>query len=422
MLSCHTKPTVLGRTYPTKKQYVLESRIFETSMADKAYITPKVLKWARESARMTEETAAAKVSVPVDKLKSWEDGTELPTIRQAQTLAQAYKRPFALLFLPDVPRDFQPLQDFRKSGAKELTTSSIFIIREIQQKQAWISEVYAENQEEKLPFIGRFSIYDRPQAVAQDMLGTLGIQAANYKSQNPIREWIDAAEKNGIFVSRTSFIHSRLKLDSDELQGFAIADAHAPFVFVNSDDWNAPQLFTLVHELAHLWIAETGISNELEPELTHKGKFHPVELFCNEVAAHALMPEEMVSGFGATAFQSSKEIFRLAKQFGVSAFALLVRAFNLRLIGLSTYQELKKQAEVDFQEFLRKEEAKRIRQKEAKKNSPLYYPTTIGRNGRLFIQVVLDAYRGGAIAPSLASSLLNVQINKFAKLESKMYA
>lgn len=371
---------------------------------------------------MTEETAAAKVSVPVDKLKSWEDGTELPTIRQAQTLAQAYKRPFALLFLPDVPRDFQPLQDFRKSGAKELTTSSIFIIREIQQKQAWISEVYAENQEEKLPFIGRFSIYDRPQAVAQDMLGTLGIQAANYKSQNPIREWIDAAEKNGIFVSRTSFIHSRLKLDSDELQGFAIADAHAPFVFVNSDDWNAPQLFTLVHELAHLWIAETGISNELEPELTHKGKFHPVELFCNEVAAHALMPEEMVSGFGATAFQSSKEIFRLAKQFGVSAFALLVRAFNLRLIGLSTYQELKKQAEVDFQEFLRKEEAKRIRQKEAKKNSPLYYPTTIGRNGRLFIQVVLDAYRGGAIAPSLASSLLNVQINKFAKLESKMYA
>lgn len=391
-------------------------------MADKAYITPNVLKWARESARMTEETAAAKVAVSVERLRSWEDGTEQPSIRQAQTLAKAYKRPFALFFLPDIPRDFQPLQDFRKSDAKQLTTSSIFMIREIQQKQAWISEVYAENQEEKLPFIGRFSINDQPQVVAANMLNTLGIHPADYNTNNPIREWIDGAEKNGIFVSRTSFINSRLKLDSEELQGFAIADDLAPFVFVNSDDWNAPQLFTLVHELAHLWIAQTGISNEVEPELTHKDKFHPVELFCNEVAAHALMPEEMVLGHGATAFQSSKEVFKLAKQFGVSSFALLVRALNLRLISLPTYQTLKKQAEVDFQAFLDKEEAKRKKQKEANKNSPLYYPTTISRNGRLFIQVVLDAYRGGAIAPNLASSLLNVQTNKFAKLESKMYA
>ncbi|HLW39437.1 MAG TPA: XRE family transcriptional regulator, partial [Brumimicrobium sp.] len=232
-------------------------------MADKAYITPNVLKWARESARMTEETAAAKVSVKVDRLKEWEAGTSQPTIKQAQTLAKAYKRPFALFFLPEIPRDFQPLQDFRKSGSKSLTTSSIFIIREIQQKQAWISDVYSENQEEKLDFVGRFSIEDDPQSVAKDILDTLKINPALYKTDNPIKEWIDAAESNGIFVSRTSFIHSRLKLDSEELQGFAIADAHAPFVFVNSDDWNAPQLFTLVHELAHIWIAETGISNEV---------------------------------------------------------------------------------------------------------------------------------------------------------------
>lgn len=236
-------------------------------MGDKANITPNVLKWARESARMTEEIAAAKVSVTIAKLLEWESGDSQPTIRQAQTLAKAYKRPFALFFLPDIPRDFQPLQDFRKNGSKELTTSSIFIIREIQQKQAWISDVYAEDNEEKLVFFGRFTINDRPEVVAKDILRTLNIAPANYKTENPIKEWIDAAETNGIFVSRTSFIHSRLKLDSDELQGFAIADPYAPFVFVNSDDWNAPQLFTLVHELAHIWIAETGISNDIEPYL-----------------------------------------------------------------------------------------------------------------------------------------------------------
>jgi Zn-dependent peptidase ImmA (M78 family)/DNA-binding XRE family transcriptional regulator len=390
-------------------------------MADKAFITPNVLKWARESARMTEEIAAAKVSVSVEKLKEWEDGTSQPTIRQAQTLAKSYKRPFALFFLPDIPRDFQPLQDFRKSGSKSLTTSSIFIIREIQQKQGWISDVYAENQEEKLPFVGRFNINDNPQKVAEDILQTLNINPLLYKTDNPIKEWIDAAETNGIFISRTSFIHSRLKLDAEELQGFAIADTHAPFVFVNSEDWNAPQLFTLVHELAHIWIAETGISNEVEPNLKQKDTFHPVELFCNEVAANTLMPQEIILNFDSSLFQSSKDVFKIAKQLGVSSFALLVRALNLHIISFATYNNLKKQADKDFAEYLRIEAEKKAKQKErAKPGGPNYFLLKLNRNSRLFTQTVLDAFRGGYIEPTLASNLLNVQVNKFQKLESQL--
>lgn len=391
-------------------------------MADKAFITPNVLKWARESAKMTEEIAAAKASVTIDRLKEWEDGISQPTIRQAQTLAKAYKRPFALFFLPDIPRDFQPLQDFRKPNSKALTTSSVFIIREIQQKQAWISEVNAENQEEKLPFVGRFSITDNPQIVAKDILTTLKINPASYKSDTPIREWIDAVEKNGIFVSRTSFIHSRLKLDSEELQGFAIADPYAPFVFVNSDDWNAPQLFTLVHELAHIWIAETGISNDVEPELKNKDKSHPVELFCNKVAANALMPKEIVLNFDASSFQNSSNVFKAAKTLGVSSFALLVRALSLNLIRIQVYKDLKKQADVDYQEYLRREAEKKAKLKDKdKKGGPNYFLLQLNRNSRLFTQTVLDAFRGGHIEPTLASNLLNVQVNKFHKLESQLY-
>jgi len=391
-------------------------------MADKAFITPNVLKWARESARVSEEIAASKVSVAIDKLKEWEDGTSQPTIKQAQTLAKAYKRPFALFFLPEIPRDFQPLQDFRKSGSKSLTTSSIFIIREIQQKQTWISDVYSENNEDKLPFVGRFTINDNPQKVAQDILTTLKINPAFYKSENPIREWIDSAETKGIFISRTSFIHSRLKLDSGELQGFAIADPHAPFVFVNSDDWNAPQLFTLVHELAHIWIAETGISNEVEPEIKNKDKFNPIELFCNEVAANALMPTEIVLGFDTYSFQSSKDVFRVAKIFGVSSFALLVRALNLNIISIATYQKLKREANIDFAVYLKREAEKKAKQKQ-KENSggPNYFLLQLNRNSRLFTQTVLDAFRSGFIEPTLASNLLNVQVNKFQKLESQLY-
>jgi Zn-dependent peptidase ImmA (M78 family)/transcriptional regulator with XRE-family HTH domain len=391
-------------------------------MADKAYITPNVLKWARESARMTEATAAAKVSVKVEKLKEWEAGTSQPTVKQGQTLAKAYKRPFALFFLPEVPRDFQPLQDFRKSGSKPLTTSSIFIIREIQQKQAWMSNIYAESEEDKLSCVGRFSTKDKPQAVAKDILDTLKINPAAYRTDNPMKEWIDAAEATGIFVSRTSFIHSRLKLDSEELQGFAIADPFAPFVFVNSDDWNAPQLFTLVHELAHIWIAETGISNEVESNTKHIDKFHPVELFCNEVAANALMPSEIVLSLDSLSFQTSKDVFEVAKQLGVSSFALLVQALNLNVISTSTYQRLKRQADIDFIEFLKKEAARKDKRKEKdRQGGPDYFLLQLNRNSRLFTQTVLDAYNGGFIEPTLASNLLNVQTSKFSKLESQLY-
>ena len=183
-------------------------------MSDKAFITPKVLKWARESARMTLETAASKVSVSPEKLMAWEEGTSQPTIKKAETLAKAYRRPFALFFLPDVPRDFQPLQDFRRKNSKELGTASIFILREIRQKQAWISELYLENDESPLEFVGKYSVNSNPEIVAKNILETLQINPLSYISDNPIKEWIDKAEAKGIFISRTSFIHSRLKLDS----------------------------------------------------------------------------------------------------------------------------------------------------------------------------------------------------------------
>lgn len=391
-------------------------------MAEKAYITAKVFKWARESAKMTEEIAASKVAVSIDKLKDWEKGEDYPTIRQAQTLAKAYRRPFALFFLPDVPTDFQPLQDFRKTGSKELSTSSIFIIREIQQKQAWISEVNEDNNENRVPFIGRFTIKDNPVLVAKDILTTLNINPLNYKSNNPIIEWIDKAESNGIFISRTSFIHSRLKLDSNEIQGFAIADNFAPFIFINSDDWNAPQLFTLVHELSHLWIAETGISNDIGPSIKNAGDYNPIELFCNEVAANALMPKEFIDSLDNKSFDNAKEVFKNAKMIGVSSFALLVRALNLNIISISAYKQLKQLADIEYNEFLKREEAKKIKQKEKEKSGgPNYFLLQLNRNSRLFTQTVLDAFRGGVIEPSMASNLLNVQVNKFPKLEAQMY-
>jgi Zn-dependent peptidase ImmA (M78 family)/transcriptional regulator with XRE-family HTH domain len=389
-------------------------------MAEKAYITPNVLKWARESARMSEETAASKVPVSIEKLKEWEEGTEQPTIHQAEILAKSYRRPFALFFLPEIPRDFQPLQDYRRKTAKPLGTASIFIIREIQQKQSWISEVYEENHDHKLPFVGKYSIKDNPIVVANDIISTLGIHPFHYLLDNPIREWIDKAESKGIFISRTSFIHSRLKLDSEELQGFTISDPYAPFVFVNSEDWDAPQLFTLVHELAHIWIAESGISNEIEPDIRFKDTLHPIELFCNKVAANALMPDAIMRSLNIRIFNSSKDVFKTAKAFGISSFALLYRAFNLNLINLDQYRNLKDVAQKEFEDYLLREEEKKAQKKEMT-GGPNPYLLRLNKNSRLFTQVVLDAFKGGFIDPAQASNLLNTQVNNFHKLEAQLY-
>ncbi|MBF8275093.1 MAG: hypothetical protein HW390_166 [Candidatus Brocadiaceae bacterium] len=386
-------------------------------MSDNAYITPKVLQWARESARMSLETAAAKVHVALEKLVEWEAGSSLPTIKQAETLAKAYKRSFAIFFLPEVPRDFTPLQDFRKTNAKPLGTASIFIIREVQQKQAWIREVFESNNESALPFVGKSSIRDDPVKVAADILDTLQINKNNYLLDGPISEWIDKAEARGIFISKTSFIHTRLKLDSEEIQGFAIADAYAPFIFINSEDWAAAQLFTLVHELAHIWIAESGISNEIEPELKHKGKTHPTELFCNEVAANALMPVGEIKKLGSSVFSSFPEVLKTSKKLGVSSIAFLVRLLNLNIISSAKYHELKALADNAFKDYLQQAEEKKAKQKK-QKGGPNPYLLRLNKNGRLFTQVVLDAFRGGFVEPTLASCLLNTHINKFSKLEA----
>jgi Zn-dependent peptidase ImmA (M78 family)/DNA-binding XRE family transcriptional regulator len=391
-------------------------------MGDKAIITPSVLKWARETAHMSLETAAGKVAATAERLSEWEGGKSQPTIRQAETLAKAYHRPFALFFLPQPPMDFQPLQDFRRNTAGPLNTASVFIIREIRQKQAWTREFYEESGEKALPFVGRFSLKNHPGDIARDILNELAIDPPNYSTSNPMREWIEKAEAKGIFISRTSYIHTRLKLDSEELQGFVIADPLAPFIFINSEDWDAPQLFTLVRELAHIWIGQSGISNEILPENKHRDRLDPVEVFCNQVAASALMPEEIVNNLPTTIFDSDNEIYSTAKQFGVSTLAFLVRALDLKKISITRYRKLKAISDQAFSDFLLKEEEKKALKDKQKSGGPNPYLIRTLRNGHLFTKFIMDAFRGGFIQPTEASSLLNTPVNKFHKLEAYVYA
>ncbi len=132
------------------------------------------------------------------------------------------------------------------------------------------------------------------------------------------------------------------------------------------------------------------------------------------------MPKNLILNIDKSSFRNSTILFKTAKQLGISTFSLLIRALKLGVISTHSYNLLKKQVDIEFAIFLKKDAEKRAKQREST-GGPNYFLLQLNRNSRLFTQTVLDSFRGGFIEPTLASSLLNVQINKFQKLESQLY-
>lgn len=217
-------------------------------MAVKANVNPEILKWARKSSKITLDKAASTISrtCKPERIKEWEspDGKDRPSIKQAEKLARLYRRPVEVLYLPFIPKDFPSLKDFRRNKEEGMNTALIFMMREVQEKQEWLSKFLSKKQK-KLDFAGKYNIKSDPEAVAKDIRKTLGI-SGNDKYDKPLKYWIEKAEAKGIYIALSSNYHTRLKLDSDIFKAFVIADKFAPFIFLNSDDWDHGQLVTLI--------------------------------------------------------------------------------------------------------------------------------------------------------------------------------
>ena len=385
-------------------------------MPVKPKINHEILKWARTSARISLEKAAKSVSktVTADRVKEWEtpEGKETPSLAQLKKLARLYRRPIEVFSLPYIPKEFPRLKDFR-SNKDELPTAVIFMMREIQEKQEWLRDFY-KAKGSKLPFAGKYNIKHDPAVVAADIRKTLGISLKD-KPDKPLKYWIGKAEEKRIFVSLSSNFHTRLKLDSDVFKGFVIADPYAPFIFLNSDDWDQGQLFTLVHELAHIWIGVSGISNDTGM-INPPAGLHPVEKFCNEVAMLALLPEDEVKTFlpekGETEF---KHVLKASRRFGLHNRSMVLRMKSLGLIDDDS-NVLLKSADDHWKEFLEKEA-----RKPKSKGGPNYYIMVLRRNSKSFANVVMDNYKRGKIPGDVASRLLNVREANFGKLELYVY-
>ncbi len=298
-------------------------------------VDPGLLRWARE--RSGREADYLQKRFP--KLGAWERGSELPTFRQLEAFAKATYAPIGYLFLQEPPIEELPVTDFRTMGDAEVSHASPALLDTLhlcQQRQDWYRDEARTSGEPPLEFIGSISISAEVEIAGAHMRDALGFDVEQRRRASSwseaLRLFIAQADALGVLVMVSGIVGSNThrKLDPEEFRGFVLSDPLAPLVFINGADTKAAQMFTLAHELAHLWLGQSGISNTQAVSTPD----HAVERWCNRVAAELLVPSEIVRNEFDPGAEPNAEANRLARRFKVSTLVTLRRIHDVG--GLSS--------------------------------------------------------------------------------------
>ena len=269
----------------------------------------------------------------------WEDDGTI-SVAQVDKLAKCTYTPLGFLYLEEPPDERLPIADFRsREGTPPPSPALLETVYLMQRRQGWMRDELIEDGAEPLDFVGAYGLDSQPRHVASAMREALQLangwaQAEGTKSDalRRLRSRFDAA---GVLVCFNGVVgnNTHRKLNSDEFQGFALADEYAPLVFVNSADFKAAQIFTLAHELAHLFIAQSGVSTfeALQPVSNE------TEEFCDKAAAEFFVPEDELRTFWPETDRENDRYQVIAGRFKVSAVVAARRALDLKLINTDTF-------------------------------------------------------------------------------------
>ncbi|MGO9262606.1 MAG: ImmA/IrrE family metallo-endopeptidase [Bryobacteraceae bacterium] len=378
---------------------------------DRALITPGLILWARERARAKRDEVAKKLSIKPESIEGWELGNSFPTFNQAQHLADILHVPFGYLFLPSPPQEKLPLQDFRTLRGERGQPSAelIDLLNDVIFKHQWYREFLLEQGTQPRTFVGRFSVRDASETVAESIRETLHIDSKLREESAALgdflRSLIRNAEAAGILVMRSGVAAGNLRrpLGIQEFRGFAISDPIAPLVFLNSKDSQSAQIFTVGHEIAHIWIGKSGISNEdfKEPRLAGHGD---TERFCNQTAAEILTPRAEFLNEWRKSRSPDDNADVLAHIFKVSKLVILRRAFDLEMITFKQYRE----------HYAREEQ--RFASSPKRKGGGGYFRNATARNGPVFARAVVGEALEGRLLYRDAAHLLNISVSAVPKL------
>lgn len=378
-------------------------------MTQTAFINPAILSWSRQRAGLSEAQVAKGLTVKTQRVMEWESGRSLPTFNQAQKWAAIVHVPFGFLFLQAPPQEHLPLPDLRTVGGVLPDKPSLDLmdtVRDVLRKQAWYLEYLQDHERAPLSFVGSFNSRSPIKDVVADIRRVLGVTdaPARMSYEDYMRALVSGAEDAGILVMRSGVAlgNTRRKLDVSEFRGFAISNVMAPVVFINSADAPSARLFTLVHELAHLWIGSTGVSDG--------GSQGPgqEEAFCNAVAGEFLAPGIAFSAYWDSDLYWENNLAPLAGRFHVSALVIARRARDLGYISGDQYGAY-------YRRILQA-----YRDKDGGGGD--YYRTAATRNSTRLSKAVLAQAQSGQILLRDAGKLLGVQPAKLKTYGMKLSA
>ena len=345
-----------------------------------APINPDLLRWARERAGLTQEDLVNKFK----KLAEWEDGQATPTLKQAEAFARAVHAPVGYLFLSEPPDETVPIPDFRTFAGHTVMRPSPNLLDTIyacQERQSWYRDFARIAGDPDLDFVGSASINMSPVPVAARIRETLGFDVAARREcstwAEALRLFIRQADEAGILVMVSGIVMSNTKrsLDPSEFRGFALCDPLAPLIFVNGKDTKAAQMFTLAHELAHIWLGASALSNL---GTAPNSGFCQEEVWCNKVAAELLVPMDALRTDLRRNEALADALSRLARNFKVSTLVILRRLLDADWLTRERFDTAWAQETKRLQE-----------QAQAGSDGGDFYRTTIVRVGRRFARALV---------------------------------
>ncbi len=357
-----------------------------------------VMRWAADRAWLSDAMLERRFC----KWPLWLAGEAQPTLKQLEDFARLTYTPIGYFFLPEPPQlvlpvpDFRTLRDEAMAGPSSALLDTLFLC---QQRQDWFRDYARLYSLPHLTFVASVSVQDSSEVVADMIRQTLALSVEDRQRlptwSDALRQLIAKSEEAGVLVMASSIVgsNSHRKLDVREFLGFALADDFAPLVFLNGADSKAAQMFTLAHELAHIWLGESGVSDSLAGNIP---ELH-IEKWCNLVAAELLMPIDELRGVYDPDLLIPDEIQRLARIFKVSTLVALRRLFDAGFIDRATL----------WQRY--REEVERIRALDRGGSGGDFYRTLGARTGKRFARAVLSSTLEGQTLFQDAFRMLGVR-------------
>ena len=371
-------------------------------------VNPELYHWALERSGLSVVSLARKFP----KLADWQAGRSAPTLRQLESLARSTWTPLGYFFLPEPPVEELGLTDFRTMSDRPVARPSpnlldtVFAMR---RRQEWLREELTDQGQSPLPFVGSISATHSPEQLAGEIRKALGL-GEGWASKVPnwseaLRFLREAAEDAGILVVFNGVVgnDTTRKLQPEEFRGFVLVDEYAPLIFVNGADAKSAQMFTLAHELAHVWIGQGGIFDL--PDL--RASDAPSERLCNRAAAELLVTAKEFAAFWPQIGHSGEPFEAAARHFKVSPIVAARRAFDLGFVERDR-----------FLRFLRQNQAR----ERLKGHSPggNFFNNQNVRVGKRFARAVARAAQNGRLLYRDAYRLTGLYGSTFDKYLSQV--